>query len=430
MGAEARGLVVDLPLDPHGRAEHHGDEQADQRLVGHFERAHHALRTLPLCPRTSRWRRDRAGATIRPVSFAEVAARLGPQPFSAFMAWALYDGDLGFYATGGTAGRHGDFLTSPEVGPLFGAVVAGAIDGWWRTMGAPDPFVVVEAGAGPGTLARAVLATPPACAPALRYVLVERADRQRARHREHLPLDPAAFAFGPEDDDSPVPQPSDRGPIVVSLAELPRLSAPCVVVANELLDNLPFDVWERGALGWSEVLVGADLREVVVASEPPAWLAAVDAPPGARVPVQGAARRWVAEAMQLARVGEGGRVVAFDYCSTTPELAQRPATGPGSWLRTFRAHGHGGGPLESPGAQDVTAEVCLDQLPAASSTSTQASWLRVHGIDALVEEGRRVWHERAGVGDLAAIRMRSRVTEADALLDPDGLGGFTVVEWS
>ena len=123
-------------------------------------------------------------------------------------------------------------------------------------------------------------------------------------------------------------------------------------------------------------------------------------------------------------------MVAFDYCSTTAELAARPATGPRSWLRTFRAHAPGGGPLEAPGSQDVTAEVCLDQLPAASSTATQATWLRAHGIEALVEEGRRRWHERAGVGDLDAIRSRSRVTEADALLDPDGLGGFTVVEWA
>ena len=55
------------------------------------------------------------------------------------------------------AGRRGDFLTAPEVGPLYGAVLARAIDAWWIELGRPDPFVVVEAGAGPGTLARSVL---------------------------------------------------------------------------------------------------------------------------------------------------------------------------------------------------------------------------------------------------------------------------------
>ena len=78
---------------------------------------------------------------------------------------------------GGRAGRRGDFITSAEVGPLFGAVVARALDAWWDELGSPDPFVVVDAGAGVGTLARAVLAAGPACAAALRYVLVERSRR-------------------------------------------------------------------------------------------------------------------------------------------------------------------------------------------------------------------------------------------------------------
>jgi hypothetical protein len=60
----------------------------------------------------------------------------------------------------------------------------------------------------------------------------------------------------------------------------------------------------------------------------------------------------------------------------------------------------------------------------------QADWLRAHGIDQLVEDGRAVWRERAAIGDLAALRARSRVGEAEALLDPEGLGAFSVLEWS
>ena len=362
------------------------------------------------------------------MSFVERAQRLGPQPFSVFMAWALYDEAAGFYAGGrGSAGRRGgDFLTAPEVGPLFGTVLARAIDGWWRDLGSPDPFVVVEAGAGPGTLARAVLAAGPECSTALRYVLVEASSRQRERHAEHLPLEQAAFAFVPSDEESPLPQPSGRGPIAVSLGDLPRLAAPCVVLANELLDNLPFDLWERRDGRWSAVLVDAGLGEVVVPLDPPGWLAGLEAPDGARVPVQEAARRWTLDALTLARPAEGGRLVLFDYCATTADLARRP---PDEWLRTYRSHQRGGPPLEAPGSQDITAEVCLDQLPAASATTAQADWLRVHGIDELVEEGRAAWDQRASVGDLAAVRMRSRITEAEALLDPVGLGAFTVAEW-
>jgi hypothetical protein len=60
---------------------------------------------------------------------------------------------------------------------------------------------------------------------------------------------------------------------------------------------------------------------------------------------------------------------------------------------------------------------------------SQAQFLALHGIDELVVEGRQAWTERAHVADLAALRGRSRVREAEALTDPGGLGGFTVVEW-
>ena len=89
---------------------------------------------------------------------AEIAAN-GPIPFERFMELALY-GVEGFYMRdgGGVAGRRGDFITSPEVGPLFGAVLARCLDAEWERLGRPDPFTVVDAGAGPGTLARSVLA--------------------------------------------------------------------------------------------------------------------------------------------------------------------------------------------------------------------------------------------------------------------------------
>ena len=360
--------------------------------------------------------------------------RLGPRPLSEVLDVALYAPGEGFYDAGGAAGRRsGDFLTSPEVGPLFGAVMARALDSWWAAMGRPDPYVVVEAGAGPGTLAKTVLAARPACAPALRYVLVERSAAQRRGHAAKVPIEDPNVVLPAVDPDTGEPVPdAPPGPLCTSLVELPRLPGlSAVVLANELLDNLPFDLAERRAGTWCEVRVGLGLVEVVLPlDDTRASLLerlAPEAPDGTRVPLQAPAAEWVRSA--LATAGPKGRVVALDYATTTADLASRPS---GEWLRTYRAHARGASYLEALGTQDVTCEVAVDQLAVVRpprSTTTQAEWLRSHGIADLVAEGRKIWEERAHLGDLAAVAARSRIGESEALLHPTGLGAFLVLEW-
>lgn len=337
---------------------------------------------------------------------------MGAISVSEFVDAALYDPDWGFYtgsAGGGAAGRGGGFLTGPEVGPLFGAVLARAVDRWWGELGRVDPFYVIDWGAGPGTLARAVLAAGPECSAAgvLRWVAVEVSGRQRERHPDH--------------------------PLVVSVGDVAEaVEAPVAgaVVANELLDNLPFDVVERTEGGWAELRVttagSGQGFELVAGPAAPEMVAGLpEVGPGCRVPVPGRARRWVSEARGLL---SAGRVVAFDYGADTVELADRPDMG---WLRVHGAGG-GGSWLERPGHCDITADVAFDQIQAdhRAVVCSQADFLRAHGIDDLVAEGRARWRERAAVGDLEALAARSRVTEAAALLDPAGMGGFAVLEWT
>lgn len=378
---------------------------------------------------------DRIAAEIR---------RHGPLPLERVIEVALYDPVDGFYETGGrSGGRQGDFLTSPEVGPMFGAVVGRALDRWWRDMGSPDPFVVVDAGAGPGSLCRAVMASAPDCAPVLRYVLVERSAAQRRLHAQSLRLEDPALAFAPVDPDTEAPVPEAvRGPICVSLAELPRVKGPAVVLANELLDNLPFGLAERGAGEWREVRV--DVGDVRGPAPPAGFVQRLvpldnersdlldrlvpDPADGARVPLQDAARAWLRDASAVA--GPRGRVVVIDYAATTAELAGRPQD---QWVRTYRGHRHGAGILEALGAQDITCEVAIDQVATVKrpvSDRSQADWLRASGIDELVAEGMAQWSERAHVGDLAALGAGSRVHESEALRDPAGLGRFRVLEWT
>ena len=369
-----------------------------------------------------------------PDRLAAIIRRQGPLPYDAFLELALYDPDLGFFSTGRGPGRGGgDFLTSPEVGPLFGAVLARAVDAWWVELGRPDPFVLVEAGAGAGTLARDLVAAEPESAPALRYVLVERSDWLRSRMAERLALAEPSHVLGPDaalrdDEDGPT-QPTGAGPLLTSLPDLPAGPITGVVLANELLDNLPFLLLERQQGGWAEVRVGLD-GEVLVAASPvlaeEGERLAPSAPDGSRLPLQHNAAGWLRRALAL--LGRG-RVVVIDYAATSEDLVQRPWS---EWLRTYRGHGRGGHPLQDPGGQDVTCEVAIDQLERvrrAIAHRDQASFLRHHGLDDLVDAARAAWRARAHVGDLEALREQSRVAEANALTDPQGLGAFRVLEW-
>jgi SAM-dependent MidA family methyltransferase len=368
----------------------------------------------------------------------ERAHRFGAIPFDHYMEIALYAPGVGFYESGGAAGtdvRGGDFLTSPSVGPLFGAVLARALDGWWRELGEPDPFVVVEAAAGTGELCRAVLGARPACLPALRYLLVERSERLRAQHPAHLPIEPPAHVLGPvapaDEDDLGARVLPGGGPRIASLPDLPAGPVTGVILANELLDNIPFAMLERATDGWREVRVDADLQEELVPAATPlvedAERFAPDAKAGSRIPLQQRAGAWLRDSL---RVVDRGRVVAVDYAASTAQLAERPWR---EWVRTYRGGALGASPYERAGDQDITCEVCVDQLERVAplaSDRTQAEFLGAHGIDELVEVARAQWQSGASRPSLEALKAKSRVGEAAALTDPSGLGGFRVLEWT
>jgi SAM-dependent MidA family methyltransferase len=146
---------------------------------------------------------------------------------------------------------------------------------------------------------------------------------------------------------------------------------------------------------------------------------------GSRVPIQDDASTWVNNALSLI---ERGSLLLFDYCSnTTAEVAAMPWR---EWLRTYKDHERGGHYLLAPGSQDITAQLVLDQLPTGFVAMTQAQFLQQWGIEELVLDGKEYWENLSSTPDVAAIKMRSRATEAQSLLASGGLGGFTALEWS
>jgi hypothetical protein len=149
------------------------------------------------------------------------------------------------------------------------------------------------------------------------------------------------------------------------------------------------------------------------------------APLGSRAPIQDSAASWVRNS--LSKI-DHGQLLLFDYFSaSTAEISLTPWR---EWLRTYRDQGRGMHYLSDPGSQDITTQVMLDQLPSGFSAATQADFLQKWGIDELVREGSDYWESMKNAPDVAAMKMRSRSTEAKSLTDSSGLGSFDYVIWT
>ena len=343
----------------------------------------------------------------------------GPLTVAAFMEMALYHPALGYYARAPRrTGRAGDFYTSVDVGPQFGALLAVQIDEMRRLHAADGTsgFDLVEAGAGNGQLARDVLDAAESAFPALhaaaRLTLVETSPAARAAQAETL---------GPH-----------RDRLHAGAAALPdRISG--VIVANELLDALPTHAVTMTEDGLREVYVDADGGRFVERAGPPSTPAlgrhldrlGVSPEPGWRGEVNLAAVDWVRTA---ARRLTRGFLVLIDYGHPAPELyAGHHASGT---LTTFQRHlvdaagtdpDRRDGPawLADPGERDITSHVDFTSVERAA---------RDEGLDVLgfVDQtrfllGLGALDDPAASADTAdALRRRLALK---TLLAPGGLGG-------
>jgi len=298
------------------------------------------------------------------VRVADLIRERGPLTVAAFMEWALYDPDDGYYARAGhRSGRAGDFFTSVDVGPLFGELLALQLAEMWRLLNAgstPSPFDLVEAGAGNGRLSADILRA--ACSrdrefyDAVRLHLVEASAAARAAQ-------PGTLA-----------DITDR--LASSSSALPA-SFEGALMANELLDALPVHQVVMREDGLREVYVAGSQTGVqlqLVEGPPSTPLladylerAGVTLEPGWRVEINLRAIDWVRDAgRRLTR----GFIILVDYGHEARELySPTHATGT---LTSFARH-RSDGPetaapawLQHPGEQDITAHVDFTSVRAAA----------------------------------------------------------------
>lgn len=332
----------------------------------------------------------------------------GPMPFERFMERALYDPDGGFFGAGPLRStKSGDFLTSPEVSPWFGRTLGRYVGGQLALLSAPR--VLVEVGAGSGSLLEPMLASV-------------------------SPVPDRTVAI----DASPAARSVLRAAGYEALSDLGELAGPLrgVIVANELLDNLPMRLAARVGGGWEERWVGLEGTALGLVAAPARadtaeWLDRYAGPvtDGGFVEVQLAAHDWLEAALKLL---ESGSIVIIDYGATAEELAPRRTIGT---LRTYRAHHLGPDPLLEPGATDITADVNFTALLGAARDAgvsavlhRQDDFLVELGLaDRLVELRDRELELARGDDALARLQVRSEIKDAETLLHPRGLGDFRVL---
>jgi SAM-dependent MidA family methyltransferase len=351
---------------------------------------------------------DGAGAGPSPLvdRIRDEIDRSGPITFARFMDLALHDPTHGYYARGPERlGTLGDFFTASDVGRAFGRTVGRQLIEIDRLLGSPDPFDVIEYGAGRGLLARDVLDALAELSPDLRararYVMVDRSAAMRDGARRRVP---EATAVTP--------------------AEIRGGGCGCVL-AVELFDALPVHRVRRreGRLVEIAVTVGDDGALAECETEPCAEAAAWARTYGAAA--DDGSEAEVAPASEvamtaLARPLDAGVWIVVDYGDRAEGLYTRDRAR--GTLLAYHAHATNEAFLERVGEQDLTAHVNFTALEDAArraglevlGLTTQDRFLVANGILEAFEQP-----DTSAVYDPRRVKERMQAMQ---LIHPMGMG--------
>lgn len=335
----------------------------------------------------------------------------GPINFARFMELALYHPRHGFYTRGGGPwGVRRDYVTSVDAGPVFASLMLPLFRAFWQAVGSPDDYLLVDAGGGDGrfavTVAEELRNDSDSFATVLRPAL---ADRCAAGADPALPR----IIFPPAAGQPPL--------------------EPCCVFANELLDAMPVHLVRMAGGRLEEALVTERAGGLVFDWSEPGGpeLASyfeslgITLAEGRQAAVNLEAERWIREA---ACGIETGHLVIVDYGYPAPVLfSPETAADP---VRTYRGGREGGGLLESPGQQDITAMVDFSSLTrwaveAGFTLHCLTDQYRL--LQRLAEQlsgDPAAWERLAGSGTaVPAMERLRRGMGLRALLSPEGIGG-------
>jgi SAM-dependent MidA family methyltransferase len=360
---------------------------------------------------------------------AQILAAAPPRiPFVAFMEQALYHPELGYYSQRARSiGPAGDFFTAPHLGSEFGAMLAVQLAQMWVSLGSPQPYTLVEMGAGQGLLATDILRwlrqQDPQCFASLSYIIVEKSAGLIAQQQQQL--------WGEFGADAPIAWKTWD-------AIVPDSIVGCCF-SNELVDAFAVHqvVFEQGEL--QEIYVTVQGDQFVEVLAPPSTPALIDYfaqfaprpvgpdyPDPYRTEVNLAALDWQ---RSVAAVLDRGYVLTIDYGYPADRYYNRVRSE--GTLQCYSRHSRSSDPYTHVGEQDITAHVNFTALERVGSSiglepvglTSQAMFLLNLGL------GDRI----AALGQSDSIdpqEIMARLRQRDALhqlINPMGLGNFGVL---
>ena len=351
---------------------------------------------FPNPPAEAQAHSERLAALIR----SDIAASSGWIPFARYMELALYAPGLGYYTAGARKlGREGDFITAPELTPLFGQTLARqaaqVLDSGFDE--------ILEIGAGSGALAAAMLAELERMDRLPRhYYILEVSPDLRERERDLLALK--------------VPHLLER---VIWLNRLPTVY-PGLIIANEVLDAMPVHVVRAGASALEEAGValehdaftwawrpaGAELREAAQA---------LQLPEGFQTEIQLVARGFV---RSLAQSMARGVILLVDYGFPAHEYYHTQRS-EGTLMCHYHHRAHAD-PFFLPGLQDITSHIDFSAVARAGGEA---------GLELLGYTGQAQFLINCGITDILlrtppedAAAYAPQAAAAHQLLSPSEMG--------
>jgi SAM-dependent MidA family methyltransferase len=352
--------------------------------------------------------------------------REGPISFADYMRMALYEPGYGYYVTGrAKMGWEGDYYTSTDVADFFANCMGCQLQRMWAKLGKPDPFSVLEQGAGRGDLASGVRTWAAQQAPGLYAALDYRTEDRRMG----------------ADVTSDIPMPW-HGMDTVAFQHKVH-----VILSNELVDAFPVHIVEVRDKHLYELYV--DEREgrlFPLLDEPGSagvagyldnyripWATYGD---GWRAEINLDALRWLQRAASRL---EKGYLLTIDYGDRARAL-YTPQRMYGT-LTCYYQHHTNEQPLARPGQQDITAHVNFTALIDEGRRhglrlnvfTTQRQWLENMGVHAALDQLRATrfaamdTERSSDKGQIARFHWLNQQQRVAALTDPNGMGNFKVL---